>query len=221
MDPQSQFCPNEECVARGQVGQGNLRVHSWLEHRYRCLTCRQTFAATTGTPFYRLQTAAETVTLVLTLLAYGCPLQAIVAAFGFDDRTVPAWQAKSGSHGQQVPTHLVQQGTLDLGHVQADELWVKPVGGRLWQVMALAIPSQLWLGGALSPGRDLHLITGLVWQVRASAASPAILVCVDGVSSYVTAFRRVFRRPERTGRRGRPRLVAEGGLCRGRWSNAT
>ena len=35
MDPQTQFCPNEGCTARGQVGQGNIRVHSWLEHRYR------------------------------------------------------------------------------------------------------------------------------------------------------------------------------------------
>ena len=93
MDPQTQFCPNEACAARGQVGQGNIRVHSWLEHRYRCRTCRQTFAATTGTPFYRLHTAAQTVTLVVTLLAHGCPLQAIVAAFGYDERTVAAWQS--------------------------------------------------------------------------------------------------------------------------------
>ncbi len=220
MDPQSQFCPNEECVARGQVGQGNLRVHSWLEHRYRCLTCRQTFAATTGTPFYRLQTAAETVTLVLTLLAYGCPLQAIVAAFGFDERTVAAWQAKAGAHGQQVHTHLVQQGTLDLGHVQADEWWGKRVGGRVWLAMALAVPSRLWLGGVVSPHRDGALIAALVRQVRAAAAGAGgigtgLLVCVDGLASYVTAFRRAFRVPVHTGHVGRPRLVLPDGFLLG------
>ena len=130
MDPQHLFCPHEGCVARGQVGRGNRRVHSWLEHRYRCVTCGRTFAATTGTPFYRLQTAAETVSLVVTLLCHGCPLQAIVAAFGFDERTVAAWQAKAGAHCRHIHGHLVQEGQLDLGHVQTDELWVKHVGGK-------------------------------------------------------------------------------------------
>ncbi len=87
MDPQTQFCPNSDCSARGQVGQGNIRVHSQRDRRYRCTTCGRTFAATTGTPFFRLKTAADLVTTVLTLLCHGCPPQAIVAAFGLDERT--------------------------------------------------------------------------------------------------------------------------------------
>ena len=215
MDPRAQFCQNAACPDRGVVGRGNVGVHSRAERRYRCGTCTKTFAATTGTPFYRLHTAAEVLTVVLTLLCHGCPLQAIVAAFGLDERTVAAWQAKAGRHCRRVHEHLVLAGRVDLRHVQADELWVKRVGGRLWQAMALAAPSRLWLGGALSPTRDRALLTALVRQVRAAASSPALLVCVDGLSSYVTAFRKVFRRPERTGRRGRPRLVAEGGLLLG------
>jgi transposase-like protein len=217
MDPQSQFCPHEGCVARGQVGQGNLRVHSWLEHRYRCVTCGRTFAATTGTPFYRLQTAAETVSLVVTLLGHGCPLQAIVAAFGFDERTVAAWQVKAGAHCRHVHDHLVQQGQLDLGHVQADELWVKHVGGKVWMALALAVPWRLWLGGVVSPHRDRALICALVWLVRAATAGvgTGLLVCVDGLASYVTAFRRAFRVPVRTGRVGRPRLVLPDGFLLG------
>jgi hypothetical protein len=54
-----------------------------------------------------------------------------------------------------------------------------------------------------------------VRMVRAAARSPAILACVDGLASYVTAFTRVFRDPERTGRRGRPRRVPTGGLLLG------
>jgi transposase-like protein len=88
MNPQLQFCNNPQCPARGQVGQGNIRVHSQAERRYRCTSCRQTFAATPGTPFYRLRTAAELVAIVLTLLCHGCPLHAIVAARGLDGRTV-------------------------------------------------------------------------------------------------------------------------------------
>jgi transposase-like protein len=215
MNPQTQFCHNPQCPARGQVGQGNIRVHSQTEQRYRCLTCGQTFAATKGTPFYRLRTTADLVTTVLTLLCHGCPIQALVAAFGLDARTVAAWLARAGQHGQQLHQHVVQQGQLDLQHVQADELWVKLVGRRVWMAMAMAVPSRLWLGGVLSPQRDLPLITMLVQLVRSCAGSLAILVCVDGLASYVTAFLRVFRHPMRTGCRGRPRLVLEEGLLLG------
>jgi hypothetical protein len=188
-----------------------------LEHRYRCVTCGRTFAATVGTPFYRLQTAAESVTLVVTLLAHGCPLQAIVAAFGFDERTVAAWQAKAGAHGQQVHEHLVQQGRLDLQHVQADELWVKVVGAKVWMALALAVPSRLWLGGVVSPHRDGALIAEVVRLVRAAATGvggigTGLLVCVDGLASYVTAITRAFRLPVHTGRVGRPRLVLPEGF---------
>ena len=41
------------------------------------------------------------------------------------------------------------------------------------------------------------------------------MVCVDGLASYVTAFRRVFRHAVRTGRPGRPRLVEAPGLLIG------
>jgi hypothetical protein len=194
------------------VGQGNIGVYSRQEQRYVCHTCGRTFAATIGTPYYRLRTAADQVTLVLTLLCHGCPPQAIVAAFGLDERTVAAWLRRAGAHCQRVHTHLVQQGQVDLQHVQADELWVKRVGGRVWMALALAVPSRLWLGGSLSPQRDRALILALVQQVRACARRLDILVCVDGLSSYVTAFRRVFRNPVRTGRRGRPRLELAAGF---------
>jgi transposase-like protein len=215
MNPQTPFCHNPQCSARGEQGHGNIHVHSKAEQRYRCTTCGHTFAATTDTPFYRLRTAADVVTIVLTLLSHGCPTQALVAAFGVDERTVAAWLTRAGQHGQRVHQHLVQQGEVDLQHVQADELWAKLVGRRVWMAMALAVPCRLWLGGVISPQRDRVLITTLVQLIRACGHSLAILVCVDGLASYVTAFRRVFRQPVRTGHRGRPRLVEEPGLLLG------
>jgi transposase-like protein len=212
MDPRQQFCHNPGCPTRGQVGQGNIGVHSQQEQRYVCYTCGRTFAATAGTAFYRLRTPAELVTVVLTLLSHGCPLQAIVAAFGLDERTVAAWLARAGAHCQQVHAHLVQQGQGDLQHVQADELWIKLVGQRVWMALALAVPSRLWLGGVISPQRDRALISAQVQQVRACARRLDLLVCVDGFSSYVSAFRRVFRDPVHTGRRGRPRRVLAAGF---------
>ena len=215
MNPQTPCCHNPQCPARGLRGQGNIRMHSQIEQRYRCTTCGQTFAATTGTPFYRLRTPADLVTVVLTLVCHGCPIQALVAAFGLDERTVAAWVTRAGQHCQQMHQHVVQQRPLDLQHVQADELWVKLVGRRVWMAMALAVPSRLWLGGVISPQRDLPLITRLVQLIRSCAGSLALLVCVDGLASSVTAFLRVCRHPVRTGRRGRPRLVLEQGLLLG------
>ena len=99
MDPTTVFCPNLACPARGQTGQGNIGSHAQKEQRFICHACHKTFSATKGTAFYWLRTAAETVALVVTLLAHGCPVQAMVAAFGFDERTVADWWARSGRQG--------------------------------------------------------------------------------------------------------------------------
>ncbi len=104
------------------------------------------------------------------------------------------------------------QGQVDLQHVQADELWVKLVGQRLWLALALAVPSRLWLGGVLGARRDERLLAPLVGHVRAAAKRLAILVCVDGLAGYPGAFRRGFRTPEHTGKPGRPKLREATGL---------
>ncbi|HEY7311157.1 MAG TPA: hypothetical protein VH643_17475 [Gemmataceae bacterium] len=216
MDPLTQFCPNFYCLHRGKTGLGNIRVHSQKERRFRCIICGKTFAATRDTPYYRLHKSLDLVTLVLTLLCYGCPRQAIVAAYGLDERTIADWQQRSGRHSRRFHALHVQQGRVDIQHVQADELWVKVLGRRLWMAMALAVPSRLWLGGVVSRHRDGQLITAVVRMVRSCASSLAMLVCVDGLSSYVTSFVKGFRHKlPREGRRGRPRLLVEPGLLIG------
>jgi transposase-like protein len=215
MDPLAQFCHNPECPARGQLGSGNIRIPSRKERRYRCSTCGRTFAATRDTPFDRLKKSLDLVTVVVTLLCHGCPVQAVVAAFGLDERTVADWRDRAGRHGQRLHEHRILRGQVELGHVQADELYVKAVGRRLWMAMAMAVPSRLWLGGVVSQRRDLALITAVVAMVRRAAKGMAFLACVDGLASYVTAFVRVFRDPVRTGKAGRPRLGAIPGLLLG------
>jgi transposase-like protein len=206
MDPHRVFCPNPDCPDKGQRDGGNIQIHSQKERRYRCTTCSTTFAATAGTAFYRLHHPAKVMVLVVTLLCHGCPVQAIVAAFGLDERTVTAWLHRAGAHGARVHDAVVQTGQVDVGQVQADEIYVKVCKGRLWQAMALAVPSRVWLGGELSPTRDGALLTALLHRVAACAASQALLICVDGFSAYVGAARTVFRVAVRTGRHGRPRL---------------
>jgi transposase-like protein len=205
MDPATTFRPNLACPARGQTGQGNMYLHSCKDQRFMCTECHKTFSARKGTAWYRLRTAAETVSLVVTLMAHGCPRQAIVVAFGYEERTVACWLARAGVQGQAVHEHLVEH-PRDLGQVQADEIRVKTHGGFVWMALALMLRTRLWLAGAVSPHRDLALIRRLIERVRRCARHRPLLVCTDGWCSSVRAIRETFREPERRGALGRPRL---------------
>ena len=196
--PQRHSAPIWRAPARGQTGQGNIGIHSRKDKRFLCTECHKTFSATKGTAFYRLRTPAETVALVVTLLAHGCPLQAIVVAFGFDERTVAAWWARAGRQGQAVQEHLVEQ-PRDLGQVQADEIRVKTQGGIVWMALAMMVKTRLWLGGEVSEQRDMPLIRRLIERVQRCAAPRPLLVCTDGLVSYIRAIRETFRDPVPTG----------------------
>lgn len=81
MNPTEIFCPNMKCVARGEIGKGKIKIHSQKEHRYKCKVCKKTFAESKGTAYYRIHKVKqeiELMTVVVTLLRYGCPVQAIV-----------------------------------------------------------------------------------------------------------------------------------------------
>src|SRR5215210_3778126 len=186
MNPQEQFCHNADCWASGRRGLGNITIHSHAERRYKCERCGKTFSATKGTALYRAHKAPDVVAQVVTLLAHGCPPQAIVAAFGWDERTVARYQQEAGAQCQRVHEQLVEAGQLDLAQVQADELRVRMVGGVLWVATALLVTSRLWLGGVVSAQRDRGLIRRLLQRVRQCGPTQRILLCADGLSSYVT-----------------------------------
>lgn len=208
MNPQAVFCPNKRCPATGQVGQGNIGIHSQQERRYICHSCGETFSETKGTVFYGLKTDHATVERVLTLIGHGCPVQAIVAAFGIDERTVADWLGKAGAHCQGVHEHVIGQSQLDLGQVQADEIKVKTQLGTIWMALVMMVATRLWLGGTVGQQRDRGLIEALVAQVRAIALCRPLVWAVDGLSTYVKAIQRAFRSPLPTGKRGAPRKVS-------------
>src|ERR687886_686936 len=201
--PEIVVCPNPACATSGRIG-----VQSHQERRYTCHACGRTFAETVGTPLYGLKHPPWLVVLVLTLLAYGCPIPAIVFAFGLDERTVADWQQKAGQHAKQVQEQVVCQGQVELGQVQGDELYVKTQRGTVWMATAMCVFSRLFVWGAVAPARDTTLITQVVQHVRAAARiGQPILWAVDGFAAWTKAIRQVFRDPLRTGKRGRPRLV--------------
>jgi transposase-like protein len=201
--PELVVCPKPACGASGRIG-----IHSHQERRYICHACGATFAETVGTPLYGLKHPAWLVVLVLALLAGGCPIPAIVFAFGLDERTVAAWQQKAGQHAKTVQQQVVCQGQVEVGQVQGDELYVKTQRGTVWMATAMSVFSRLFLWGAIAPHRDTTLIAQVVQQVRTSAqVGRPILWAVDGFAAWTKAILQVFRDPVRTGKRGRPRLV--------------
>jgi transposase-like protein len=209
MDVSNVFCPNSACTARGHIGQGNIRIHDRKRRRYRCRTCGHTFSARRGTMMEGLRKPTELIVVVITLLAYGCPLQAIVHAFGLDERTVASWRDRAGHHCQRVHQALVEQEALDLVHVQADEIRVKGRRMTVWMGLALMVSSRLWLAGVVSYTRDTGLADRLLRQVRRCAlALRPLLVCTDGWAAYPGSIRRAFReKVRRTVGRGRSALV--------------
>ena len=201
--PEVVVCPTPTCGASGRIG-----VHSYTKRQYKCHACGKTFAETVGTPLYGLKHPLHVVVTVLTLLAYGCPIPAIVAAFTLDERTVADWQQKAGQHARAIQEQVVCQGQVDLGQVQGDELYVKTQRGTVWMATAMSVFSRLFVWGAVAPQRDTALITQVVQHVHAAAQrGQPILWAVDGFAAWTTAILKVFRDPVRTGRPGRPRLV--------------
>ena len=206
MDPSSIFCPNMHCPARGKLNEGNIGVHSVKDHRFRCSVCNKTFTHSAGTPFYRLHHPPELFTKVVTLLAFGCPLQAIVAAFDLDERTVADWLKRAGRQCQLLQQKLVEQ-PRDLGQVQIDEIRVRHQGGIKWMALAIMVSTRLWLGGMVGT-HEASLTVGLLERVRAcaSAICRGLLFCTDGWIAYVPSIRAVFREKVRGPLGGRPRL---------------
>jgi transposase-like protein len=193
MDASLQFCPNPTCSASGLTNQGNITIHDRKRERYRCKICRRTFTARTGTMLEGLRKPAELVIVVVGLLSYGCPLQAIVHVFGLDERTVAHWRDRAGQQCQRVQQAIVQQGQLTLTHVQADEIRIKGKKGILWMGLAMEVSSRLWLAGIVQHSRDHVLADRLLHMVRRCAfGASQLLICVDGWASYPNAILRAF-----------------------------
>jgi hypothetical protein len=72
--------------------------------------------------------------------------------------------------------------------------------------LAMMVKTRVWLGGEGSEQRAMPLIRRLIERVKRGAARRPLLVCPDGLVSYMRAIRETFREPVHTGQGGRPRL---------------
>ncbi len=119
MNPHERFGHHVDSRADGRTGEGPIVSHSQREGRSRGKRCGKLFRAAKGTALSRIHQPTARVVPVVALLAHGCPLPAIVAAFGPDARTVARWQAEAGSPCRRVHGHLVPAAGVEWGQVQA------------------------------------------------------------------------------------------------------
>jgi IS1 family transposase len=144
--------------------------------------------------FEGLRKPVDLLVIVVTLLSSGCPVQAIVHAFGLDERTVADWRDRAGAHCQNVHQAIIEQGQLDLMQGPPDEIRVKGCKMSAWMGLAMMVSTRLWLGGVVQFSRDRSLADRLMVQVRRSAqAMLPLLVLTDGWSAYPNSIRRAFR----------------------------
>ena len=200
MNPELMVCPHCDKGTK-------IWIHSQKERRFKCAGCQRTFSERQGTPLFRLGYPTWVVVLVLTLLAAGCPVPAIVLAFGLDERTVANWQLIAGEHAQQVQQEKVCQGHLVAHQIQADEMWLKTQWGTAWMATAMTVFSRLFIWGAVGVERQTGLLTRVVDNVAAALqrGHPWLWV-TDGFGGWEQAIRRRMRTPLYTGKPGRPRL---------------
>ena len=119
-------CPNPDCPAYGQRGQGNLRLHGWSGsgHRIRCLhcaTCGTDFSERANTPLFGLRTTPDKLVAIAEHLADGCGVRATARLCKVGRNTVLRFTQRFGQHAELFHDQEVRH--VDPKQIQPDEAW--------------------------------------------------------------------------------------------------
>ena len=128
---------------------------------------------------------------------------------------------RTGDHCEKIHQEVVEQGKLNLLHVQVDEIRVKGREMIAWMGLTIMVSTRLWIAGEVSRTQDTKLADRVLYQVRCCRqAACSLLICTDGWRSI----QRVSREHSET--KSKERWEKEGrhlfcGLifALGRWSN--
>jgi transposase-like protein len=121
MDTDGQWCDNKFCVDFGKIGYKNIKVYSYAERRYYCVTCGQTFNFDKGNFFETLRTKRVVLLDAVALLVERNSLRAISRVKHSAPNTVLHWLDLAGQQAAAVSKHFVKG--LHLTQAQIDELW--------------------------------------------------------------------------------------------------
>jgi hypothetical protein len=213
LDPSQQFCFNHECPDYGEVGKGNVYIHSYKERRYGCHPCKGTFAETRGTMFYRLRTPPETIGDAIAQLVERGSIRGVARAKGVFARhghRVAAPGRRARRRSQRVldagpaPDRGPSGRTLDLcekkqKNLSADEDTGGNDGdliGDAWIWQAVDVPSRLRIASHLSHARGEDDATAFIGQGKARSDEQAPLFQSDGLPASTAALVANYSEPE-------------------------
>ena len=121
MDTKGQWCDCDCCPDFGKLDAENIKVHSYTEQRFYCITCRHTFSADKGTFFETLRTPRPLLLDAVAMLVERNSLRAISRIKHCKVDAVLHWLELAGQQGAAVNRHFIRH--LHLTQVQIDELW--------------------------------------------------------------------------------------------------
>lgn len=121
MEPRHQWCDNKACADFGKIGAQNIKTYSYVERRFYCITCGQTFVFDKGTFFETVRTSRSLLLDVVAMLVERNSLRAISRVKHCAPNTLLHWLDLAGQQAVAVSQHFIKG--LHLTQAQIDELW--------------------------------------------------------------------------------------------------
>ena len=121
MDTTRQWCDDTSCADFAKTAGRNIKVHSYTERRYYCMTCKQTFSFDKGTFFETLRTERQILLDAMAMLVERNSLRAICGIKHCKIQTILPWLDLAGQHAAALSKHFIRG--LHLTQAQIDELW--------------------------------------------------------------------------------------------------
>lgn len=121
MGNEQHWCDNKACSDFAKIAAPTIKVHSYVEQRYYCATCNQTFSFDKGTFFETLRTDRQMLVEVVAMLVERNSLRAISRIKHCKADTVLHWLDLAGQHAAAMREHFLCG--LHVTQAQIDELW--------------------------------------------------------------------------------------------------
>jgi hypothetical protein len=134
--PSTQFCPQPCCVYYGWMGRGNLRANGYpnggRRRQFQCLSCKQYFLETQGTPLHGKRVAPERLMWAVGALAEGLGIRAVARVFAVDPNTVRHWVTEVAAQAAACSRYFLRD--VRVPQVQLDELFALLSGVKAGEV---------------------------------------------------------------------------------------
>lgn len=206
VDTSAQFCPTPRCAYYGGVRLGNLRANGYPNggrwRQFQCLSCKQYFLETHGTPLHGKRMPPEMLVWAVGAVAEGLGIRAAARVFAVDVNTVLDWVTEVADQAAAFLHYFLHD--VQVTQVQMDELFallsaVKAGEFSEQEGLTRLTHSPQWVWVALDPvtklllavavgDRTLAMAQCLVHQVARVLAPDCVpLFLTDGFKEYLRA----------------------------------